>query len=221
MSEPTAEALVKLAETQAGGRYLYGGKASPSDPDPKEHGHPLDCSGLVSWAAERLGDRQISGSAQMIHDYCEAHGTMISVAKAEVTVGAVMFLLEGGSIGHIVISRGNRTTIEAKGRAWGIGEWPDSESPWHDAALLPGINYTGSKPAPAPSKHRLLELTSPPMHGADVKDVQVELDKHERHIATDGIYGPATQAAVEAFQRREHLTVDGVVGPKTRSALGL
>jgi hypothetical protein len=35
----------------------------------------------------------------------------------------------------------------------------------------------------------------------------------------DGIAGPRTRAAVEAFQRAEELAVDGIVGPRTRARL--
>jgi len=39
-------------------------------------------------------------------------------------------------------------------------------------------------------------------------------------IGADGIFGPATEAAVKHFQRAHGLTADGVVGPATWAALG-
>lgn len=38
-------------------------------------------------------------------------------------------------------------------------------------------------------------------------------------LATDGMFGPRTDAATRAFQRAAGITVDGIVGPQTRDAL--
>jgi peptidoglycan hydrolase-like protein with peptidoglycan-binding domain len=53
-----------------------------------------------------------------------------------------------------------------------------------------------------------------------VRDVQAALNTlGYGPLATDGINGPKTAAAVRSFQRARGLTVDGVAGPKTKAAL--
>jgi len=37
-------------------------------------------------------------------------------------------------------------------------------------------------------------------------------------IAVDGIFGPNTKAATQAFQQWAHITVDGIVGVNTYAA---
>lgn len=57
--------------------------------------------------------------------------------------------------------------------------------------------------------------------GEAVRVLQRELNhQHGAGLVDDGIFGPATERAVKAFQRSRGLTPDGLVGPATRGALG-
>ena len=51
--------------------------------------------------------------------------------------------------------------------------------------------------------------------GEDVKTVQYLVTAQGHPTGVDGIFGPATKAAVEAFQSSRGLNADGIVGPQT------
>jgi peptidoglycan hydrolase-like protein with peptidoglycan-binding domain len=55
--------------------------------------------------------------------------------------------------------------------------------------------------------------------GQAVVTLQTRLNVWGAKLTVDGNFGPATLAAVEAFQTAHKLTVDGVVGPQTWAAL--
>ncbi|WP_052422506.1 peptidoglycan-binding protein [Nonomuraea candida] len=55
--------------------------------------------------------------------------------------------------------------------------------------------------------------------GTEVKAVQRMLNTYGWKLAVDGEFGPATEHAVEVFQKNHRLDVDGVVGPATWKAL--
>ena len=55
--------------------------------------------------------------------------------------------------------------------------------------------------------------------GHPVKTLQHLLRAHGQTIAVDGIFGPATEAAVRACQSSRGLAVDGIVGPHTWGAV--
>jgi len=48
-----------------------------------------------------------------------------------------------------------------------------------------------------------------------VKLIQEWLSLHNEHVATDGDFGPATEAAVKSFQNKQGLTANGVVDNTT------
>ncbi len=67
---------------------------------------------------------------------------------------------------------------------------------------------------------RLLQLTHPFEHGPDVRALQRELRAAGFDPGPDdGVFGPETQSAVEAFQEAAGIAVDGIVGSDTRAAL--
>lgn len=70
-----------------------------------------------------------------------------------------------------------------------------------------------SRPAPA---HPVLARGA---RGTAVSLLQTRLRAWGANIAADGVFGPATLAAVRAFQKAHRLAVDGIVGPATWAAL--
>lgn len=79
----------------------------------------------------------------------------------------------------------------------------------------PGPKITGWVHAGGLSP-RDLYLVRPNMSGADVRVVQKIVGAE-----ADGIFGPATSAAVKTWQKGHALKADGIVGPHTRAAMGL
>jgi GH25 family lysozyme M1 (1,4-beta-N-acetylmuramidase) len=55
--------------------------------------------------------------------------------------------------------------------------------------------------------------------GPAVQTLQTRLNVWGAKLTVDGNFGPATLAAVKAFQTEKKLTVDGIVGPQTWAAL--
>ena len=79
-----------------------------------------------------------------------------------------------------------------------------------------GVRINGHVPVP----NGLPRLTTPQMQGARIKRIQRRLNALGfGPLDTDGIFGPATDAAVRAFQQAKGLAADGVVGPQTQAAL--
>ena len=108
-------------------------------------------------------------------------------------------------------------------------------------AILAAAGVFASSPAPAPVTTPTLPRTvtqttpattttpttqapdqtlKPGDTGAQVKTLQAALNSLGYSVGKpDGVYGPATQTAVEQFQAANNLATDGVVGPQTLAQL--
>jgi hypothetical protein len=115
----TAADLIAAAETYTHLPYRYGGKG----PD------AYDCSGLITRALADIGLSFPHGSANQI-----AATTSLPIAEAITTAGALLY-----RPGHIAISRGDGTTIEARNPTQGIGNFSAHGREWTRAGTIPAL----------------------------------------------------------------------------------
>lgn len=135
--QPTGAAVVAKAMTQTGDPYIYAYEVNLADPDPKA----FDCSELVQWVCAQLkiAPTMPDGAIyQMQH--CQKYGTLIPISTGVKKTGALLFRI-ASSGNHVVISRGDGSTIEAKGSAYGVGVFSSEGRGWTHAALIPGVAY--------------------------------------------------------------------------------
>ncbi len=139
-----AHQFLDAALAQTGDSYVFGAEAQADDPNPTT----FDCSELTQWAASRVGINLPDGSWHQYLQLKEA-GAVIPVDQAVHTPGALLFRFdaeptEGGARpgeAHVAISLGDGTTIEARGRAYGVGSW-DAGNRFTYAAIIPGLGDT-------------------------------------------------------------------------------
>jgi cell wall-associated NlpC family hydrolase len=110
-----------------------------------------DCSELVQNACDDAGVvPAMPDGAYYQWTHCVDHSTVLpSVEDGIATRGALLFVEDPfasstfQTIPHVACSLGDGTTIEARGRAWGVGSFPAAGRFQH-AALIPGVDYTPS-----------------------------------------------------------------------------
>jgi hypothetical protein len=191
----TSEDFVQKALTQKGKPYVFGSNAQPLDPDPDN----FDCAQLVYWALGRIG---INAPSASFTQYPWTHH--ISVDQAIHTRGALIFEGVRTKVHHVVISLGDGTTIEARGRAWGVGCWAVSGRAFDGAGLVPGLTYVRA-PTGTPVNQGGGVGIQPYSSGKAIAFLQAMLNIIRVHnkrspIAVDGVYGNATKAAVAEVQ---------------------
>ncbi|WP_439588309.1 peptidoglycan-binding protein [Hydrogenophaga sp.] len=230
----TAQDLLKLAHRHLNEAYVLGAFAPKDNPNWKG---PWDCAEFVSWVMFQttgllLGCTNNSDNPSRADAYsgawardAAAANRPVSIGQAKSTPGAVLVRKPAPkAIGHVAISRGDGTTIEAHSARLGVTNQSIDGRRWDAAMLLPLIEYA-ELPEPAvwsPPAGIVLRLTFPPMHGALVVKLQRALKKRRFDPGDiDGVFGPHTEAAVRAFQLSERLVPDGEAGKTTLGRLGV
>lgn len=228
----TGEDLLRIAGRHVGDPYLLGVVAPKTN---KQWRGPWDCAEFVSWCVFQSADILYGCDNNTNPVLADAftgfwHRDVMSIGRkidlesaASIPGAAVLRIPQPGLIGHIVFSDGKAGTVEAHSRSTGVIRGKLSGRRWDMGVLVPGIEYTPlSDPRPVPQPLLVLRLTNPQMQGKLVRDVQRALKAAGFNPGgIDGIYGPNTVAAVNAFQVTSGLVADGEVGAQTAKALGI
>ena len=179
-----------------------------------------DCAQLVRYGCKASGidGLNISGAnSQWVRGDWEAKG-----AIADMPEGAVCILYRqdiDGRMGHTGICLGDGTIVHAKGHAYGVVHDLVSAGRWTHYAIPKGLRSEDD--GQAAEKIDARPTLRKGSKGEDVVYLQQLLNarRYGAEIDEDGIFGLATLARVEAFQRENGLVADGIVGPMTWSAL--
>lgn len=122
--------FVALCLQQAGKSYVFGAEAAASEPNPRA----FDCSELVEWACARVGvSPRFPDGTDAQESHCRSNGTIISVQSAINTKGALLF-----QPGHVAVSLGNGSTIEAMNPSRGVTKGNANGRGWTAGAKIPG-----------------------------------------------------------------------------------
>ena len=162
----------------------------------------FDCSGLgvYFFLKHDLIDHDVS--ADGLRKLCKA------ISKRDVREGDMVFRMSEGRAVHVGYAIDEDHVIEAKGRDVGVVE-----------STLNGWDRYGRPPF---FSSRELKLTTPYMHGEDVRELQKALKEQGFDPGQiDGVFGKKTERAVKRFQKECGLKADGIAGKNTCFALGL
>lgn len=119
--------------------------------------------------------------------------------------------IEADPVLHRAMIKGDWGTVESRYNGGGFGG--------AYAVKMRRAAERYAAPGPAKIGPRILREGD---QGDDVAELQLALEAHGHELGTvDGQFGPATAAAVKAFQAANGLVADGLAGPMTKSWLGL
>ncbi|KKK39058.1 hypothetical protein WQ57_04530 [Mesobacillus campisalis] len=97
-----------------------------------------------------------------------------------------------------------------------------SKSSFNSIAAANGYKVSGGASLPVTGVPSSSTVLKKGMRGAEVRNLQrILTNKGYSTKGIDGVFGPATEAAVKKFQKAKKLKADGIVGPATKKALGM
>lgn len=140
---PTIDTFVLKCLEQAREQYVYGAEV-PLDA-PLAGVQEWDCSELVQVCAHQAGGYLPDGSAMQLA-YCQRQRATVSIDEGVRTRGALLFV-QSPTHRHVAVSLGDGSTIEARGRAYGVNVFGARARGWTHAARVPGFTYP---PPPSP-----------------------------------------------------------------------
>ena len=208
----TGEQILAFAiKSYDGLPYVLGAEA---DIDPEggfDDPTALDCSELIQVSCTRMGINMPDGHWNQWR-VCRDAGTLIPVDQAIATPGALLFHYDGTTEGHVGFSRGDGTTFEARGRAWGTGSWSAYRGDFFNyGALIPGVLYPN--PDYQPEDEDDMAFTAEELAKAIVKEFMeypIPLEDGKTHqmqnvIGYGNNIGNATVAALQQLEEPEQV----------------
>ena len=154
--------------------------------------YAFDCSGLIiHWLRDIRGLIDSDTNAQGLYRQCKQQGKL---GAWQMQAGDLVFRysVAVGKMGHVGVYVGNGMVVEAQGRDAGVVMRHLSYGGWTHQGRHPAL---AEDTAPT-----VFRLTSPMMHGENVKLMQAALNACGYDCGkADGICGKATMTAVKAF----------------------
>jgi len=202
----------------------------------------VDCSGAFVWAYRQRGLSIYHGSNRIARVHVErlipyaeaaANGLIVPGMAAfklhlpgesgydlssQYKPGGDRYTGDVGDYYHIgLVDEDTRYVLNAQGTKNDFERNKITDN-WSHVAKLLDVDYEtpGEADAPMIDVHDTIRRGA---NGSAVVRAQGLLVQHGYDIATDGVFGKATEAAVKAFQRETGLKDDGIVGPLTWAAL--